>query len=39
MLEHVRVRFRMDMQNCTGNEGGYVITLLIPVRRLHEETL
>lgn len=34
MLEHVRVRFRMDMQNSTGNGGGYVITLPIPVRRL-----
>jgi hypothetical protein len=34
MLEHVHVRFRMDMQNCTGNGGGYVITLLVPVRRL-----
>jgi hypothetical protein len=39
MLEHVLVRFRMDMQNCTGNDGGYVITLLIPVRRPPEETL
>jgi hypothetical protein len=27
MLEHVRVRFRMDMQNCTGNGSGYVIAL------------
>jgi hypothetical protein len=39
MLEHARARVRMDMQNCTGNDGGYVITLLIPVRRPPEETL
>jgi hypothetical protein len=32
MLEHVRARFRMDMQNCTGNGSGYVLPLLIPVR-------
>jgi len=34
MLEHVLVRFRMDMQNCTGNGGGYVFAPPIPVRRL-----
>jgi hypothetical protein len=39
MPEHVRVRFRIDMQNRTGNDSGYVITLLIPVRQLPEETL
>jgi hypothetical protein len=27
----------MDMQNCTGNGGGYIILLAIPVRRLPEE--
>jgi hypothetical protein len=27
----------MNMQNCTGNGGGYIISLAIPVRRLPEE--